>query len=155
MEQLVSTQNHGLFCTKICRTIDEGKKLSFKHDKNGLLVRTVHGDQQIVVRHSLKKRILYLNHYTVLTGNPGGRKLYHRIRPFIGLQALLDGAKASKNAQSAPKIVSIFAEIVESWRYFSPKHLLSRSESTYLENLLIIRVAITTSWLSLVSSKIR
>lgn len=56
-----------------------GGKLSFKHDDDGLLVRTVHADTQILVPHSLKKRFLYISLYPVLAGHRGGRNLYHRI----------------------------------------------------------------------------
>ena len=80
MEELLSSQHNDAFCAEISRRLNGGEKLSFSHDDNGLLVRTTHPEHQIVVPHSLKKRVLYLNHYPVLAGHPGGRKLYHRIR---------------------------------------------------------------------------
>lgn len=48
--------------------------------KNGLLFRTIHPEHHIVVPHTLKKCVLYINHYSVLVGHHGGRKLIQCIR---------------------------------------------------------------------------
>ena len=80
MEELVSAQFHDRFCSDIHRRLNEGEGLSFALDDNGLLVRTVNPDHQIVIPHSLKKRVLMLNHRPKLAAHPGGRKLYYRIK---------------------------------------------------------------------------
>ena len=70
MEELLTSQHNDAFCAEISRRLNGGEKLSFSHDDNGLRVRTIHPEHQIVVPHSQKKRVLYLNHYPVLAGHP-------------------------------------------------------------------------------------
>ena len=80
MEEIRSAQIHDRFCSDTFIRLNEGEGLAFKIDHNGLLVRTVNPDPQIVVPHSLKKRVLMLNHWPKLAAHPGGRKLYCRIK---------------------------------------------------------------------------
>lgn len=83
MEELLASQHNDAFCSENSPGINEGDKLSFKIDDDGLLISTIHADNQIVVPHSLKKRVLYINDYHVLADNPGGRTLYHRNSPSL------------------------------------------------------------------------
>ena len=53
---------------------------SFEVNDDGILVRSSDIGVQIVAPHSLKDRILHINHHSLLAGHPGGRKLYHKIR---------------------------------------------------------------------------
>ena len=80
LEELVVAQHNDAFCAEISRRLNEGVKMPFAEDDNGLLVRTANSDHQIVIPHSLKQRVLTLNHYPLLAGHPGGRKLYQRIK---------------------------------------------------------------------------
>lgn len=54
--------------------------MPFRLDDHGILIRMAEAGAQIVVPHALKQRILFLNHYPITAGHPGGRKLYYRIR---------------------------------------------------------------------------
>ena len=58
MDELVSAQIHVWFCSDVCRRLNEGDGLPFKLNEDGLLVRTATPDQQIVIPHALKKRVL-------------------------------------------------------------------------------------------------
>ena len=80
MEEILSAQLHDRLCSDTFIRLNEGEGSAFKIDDNGLLVRTVNPDPQIVVPHSLKKRVLMLNHRPKLAAHPGGRKLYYRIK---------------------------------------------------------------------------
>ena len=80
MDEFITAQLHDLFCSDVCRHLNEEEGLAFELDDNGLLVRTATHDHTIVVPHSLKKRVLWLIHYTTLAGHPGGRKVYSKIR---------------------------------------------------------------------------
>lgn len=80
MEELFSSQHNDAFYSEINLRLNEGEKLSFKYDDDGLLVCTTHTDAQIVVSHSLEKHVLCINYYPILAVHPGGHKLYHRIR---------------------------------------------------------------------------
>ena len=72
MDELITAQLHDPFCSDVCRRLNERKGLAFEFDENGLLVRTATHDHTIVVPHSLKKRVLWLNHYTTFAGHPRG-----------------------------------------------------------------------------------
>ena len=54
----------------------------FSLDEHGTLIRTssLDGSKQIVVPRSLQQRLLYLSHYPLLAGHPGGTKLYETLR---------------------------------------------------------------------------
>ena len=55
MEELVTTQLTDALCADIHRRLNEGVAgLAFRVDENGLLVRTVYPDHQIVIPHSLR-----------------------------------------------------------------------------------------------------
>lgn len=69
--------------------------LAFVVDKNGILVRTSDKGNQIVAWHSVKERILYINHHSKLAGQPDGRKIYHRIRKT--LRSSVQSANATKS----------------------------------------------------------
>ena len=69
---MLSIQLHDPFCSDVCHHLNDGEVLAFELDENGLLVRTATHDHTIVVPHSLKKRVLWLNHYPTLAGHPGG-----------------------------------------------------------------------------------
>ena len=79
-EELLTNQLHDAFCSETRRRLERGVAIPFKIDDNGLLVRTVQDPPQVVVPHNLKKKVLHINHHTLLAGHPGGKKLYHRIR---------------------------------------------------------------------------
>lgn len=51
---------------------------SFTYDQDGFLVRQspIDGAVQRVVTVSLRNRLLYLAHYPLLVGHPGGRRMY-------------------------------------------------------------------------------
>ena len=80
IEEFIMAQHSDTFCADVCRRLNEGVARPFFIDDNGLLCRSSFSGPQIVVPQSLKKRVLYLNHYPLLAGHPGGRKLYQRIR---------------------------------------------------------------------------
>ena len=44
LEELVVSQHNDAFCVEVCRRLNEGVVLPFRHDDNGLLVRTVNTD---------------------------------------------------------------------------------------------------------------
>ena len=79
-EELLQAQLRDEFCASIRRKLNEGGEMSFEINDDGILVRSGDKGEQIVVPHSLKQRILYINHHTLLAGHPGGRKLYYKIR---------------------------------------------------------------------------
>ena len=80
VEELLAAQLNDQFCADIRRRINQNEASSFEFDDNGLLIRSGDKRSQIVAPHSLKERILYINHHAKLAGHPGGRKLYHNIR---------------------------------------------------------------------------
>ena len=79
-DELVVSQLNDQFCSEIRRRLNEGEGIAFEIDENGLLIRVGEHGPQIVVPHSLKQKILHVNHYAKTAGHPGGRKLYQRIR---------------------------------------------------------------------------
>ncbi len=79
-EELLTEQLSDSFCTTIRRQLNEGGVVPFGFNDEGLLCRQVTDRDQIVVPHSLKARVLHINHYSRLAGHPGGTKLYHMIR---------------------------------------------------------------------------
>lgn len=80
MEERHASQHNDALCSEISRRLNEGEKSSFKNDDDGLLIRTIYADLQIAVPHTLKKRVIYISHYPVIAGHPGGRQIYYRIR---------------------------------------------------------------------------
>ena len=79
VEELATAQFTDAFCVDIRRRLNEGVVLPFGFNEDGLLCRQV-THEQIVIPHSLKQRVLHINHYSRLAGHPGGRKLYQVIR---------------------------------------------------------------------------
>ena len=80
IEELLREQLVDGFCTEICRRLNGGEVLPFDIDDEGLLTRSSGRGNQIVIPQCLKERVLLINHYSLLNGHPGGRKLYHKIR---------------------------------------------------------------------------
>lgn len=79
-EEFKVAQHHDTSCADVCCPLEEGVGLPFRVDSTGILIRTAEAGPKIVVRHSLTKQVVYLNHYRILAGHPGGRKSYYRIR---------------------------------------------------------------------------
>ena len=79
VEILYAQLNHRFRSNTFIR-LNEGEGLAFEIDDNGLLVRTVNPDSQIVVTHSHKKRALMLKYRPKQAAHLGGRKLYNRLK---------------------------------------------------------------------------
>lgn len=78
--ELIAVKYYSIFFSDICHRLDEVERLSFAHYNNGLLIRTIATNPQIVIPHSLKQRVLVLSHYSVTISHPGDRKLHFRIK---------------------------------------------------------------------------
>ena len=87
MEELISAQLHDAFCSDVCLHLNEADGLPLALEKWTLSPGS-DPDQQIVIPHAFKKRVLWLNHNTTLAGHPGGRKLYALIRRHFYWSAL-------------------------------------------------------------------
>lgn len=79
-EELIREQQLDLFFTKVRSRINGGEQLPLAANNQGYLVRTVKSTPQIVVPHTLQRRVLRLSHHSKLGGHPGGRKLYPTLR---------------------------------------------------------------------------
>ena len=62
-------------CIDVRQKLNNGVVMPFGFTEDGLLCRQVTHDQ-IVIPHSLKPRVIHIQHYSRLAGHPGGRKLY-------------------------------------------------------------------------------
>ena len=60
----------------------EGKPVPFIVDDHGTLFRSTKGGYQIVIPQSLQRRVLELTHHSLLTGHPGGRRMYAYLSRF-------------------------------------------------------------------------
>ena len=81
LEEMLTAQLSDQFCSDIRRQLNGGGvPVPFGFNDDGLLCRQTEDRNQIVVPHSLKPRVLHINHYSRLAGHPGGTKLYHTIR---------------------------------------------------------------------------
>ena len=65
VEELATAQFTDAFCVDIRRRLNEGVALPFGFNEDGLLCRQV-THEQIVIPHSLKQRVLHINHYSCL-----------------------------------------------------------------------------------------
>ena len=88
MEAILSAHLYERFFSNNFIRLNEVEGLALELYDNGLLVRTVNPDPKIVVPHSIKKRVLILNHLPKLAAHPGGRKLYYRIMLHLYWRAL-------------------------------------------------------------------
>ena len=79
-EELSTAQLSDDFCSDIRRRLNGGVAVPFGFNDRGLLCRKTEAQDQIVIPHALKARVLHINHYSRLAGHPGGKKLYHTIR---------------------------------------------------------------------------
>lgn len=79
VDEPLGAQLHDSFCNEVRLKLNRGV-YGFKIDDNGLLVRASDTAVQIVASHSLKQRILYINHYYLFSGHPERRKMYYKIR---------------------------------------------------------------------------
>ena len=78
-EELVIAQLSDPFCIEVRQKLNTGTITPFGFTEDGLLVRQVTNDQ-VVIPHNLKERVLHIHHYSRLSGHPGGRKLYMSIK---------------------------------------------------------------------------
>lgn len=78
IEEVLDVKLNDKFYAELCPSVKNGERLSFGFYKNGILLLTMHNANEIVVPHSVKELILYINHYQKLAG--GSHKIYHRIR---------------------------------------------------------------------------
>ena len=78
-EELLRAQLEDDFCSKIRSRLNEGERLPFSVNEEGILIRVVHAYPQIVAPLCLRSRILYMGHHALLAGHPGGRKLYYTL----------------------------------------------------------------------------
>ena len=114
MDELISAQLHDVFCADVRRRLNEGEGVRFELNKDGLLVRTATPDQQVVITHALKKRVLWLNHNPTLSGHPGGRKLYARVRRHFYWPALAtDCYSTVRNCPESHETVSSYAKTLD------------------------------------------
>ena len=79
-EEIVREQAEDPYCKDIRSTINQGHILPFEDDDTGVLIRTVTRNPQVVIPQKLKARLLHFTHHALLSGAPGGRKLYYTLR---------------------------------------------------------------------------
>ena len=108
-EELVYAQHGDAFCNALRSRLNGGEELPFSLDENGILIRHVEGNTQLVIPYVLRARVLHLSYYSKLAGHPGGRKLYYSLRQhFIGPQCLSTRTRQFEIARHVPEIGSSF-----------------------------------------------
>ena len=80
-DELLTAQAEDPFCQEKSNSVGDPKS-QFEFDRYGFLVRRsrLDGTWAKVVPASLRDRILYLAHYTRLSGHPGGIRMYYTLR---------------------------------------------------------------------------
>lgn len=63
IEDIIAARRNDRVCTELRRSLNKEERLSFVVDDNGSLVGTRDKGNQIATPHSLKERILYIDHY--------------------------------------------------------------------------------------------
>lgn len=89
IDEILAAQLNNKFCAEIRLSLHNGGRLFFVADDNGILVCRGNKGDEIGTLHPLKERLFYIKHYYKLAGNPGGRRLYHRIRRGFNWSAIV------------------------------------------------------------------
>lgn len=81
VEKFSREQAESLYCCVVTESAGDPAS-KFYDDQYGFLVcrSTLTGTLQRIVSKRLRARILYLTPYRRLSGNPGGTRMYHRLR---------------------------------------------------------------------------
>lgn len=75
--------------------------MHFASNGEGLIVRRVEKESQIVIPEVLRERFLYMTHYPVTSAHPGGRRMYTSLRRnFYWLRLALDCYTTVKQCSS-------------------------------------------------------
>eukprot|EP00171_Calliarthron_tuberculosum_P023081 IDg23081t1 len=81
IEEILREQARDEFCERLRALVEVGATSVYTEDpETGLIVRTLHQPQQIVVPESLRLRALNLFHRPITAGHPGGKKMYTTLR---------------------------------------------------------------------------
>ncbi len=81
VEEMLLEQSTDEFCQKVRQEINSGGETKFfEEEETGVLSRQCGPHKQVVVRKSLRQRLLHLAHYTKPGGHPGGRRMYKTLR---------------------------------------------------------------------------
>ena len=108
-EEMSTAQLSDEFCSDVRRRLNGGVVTPFDFNKNGLLCRKTEENEQIVIPHSLKERVLHINHYSRLAGHPGGKKLYHTLKkdmywPSLSVDCYATARRCTTCAQNRIKL---------------------------------------------------
>lgn len=82
MEEIVREQATDGYCIRTRTRMRSSEAHPFAENTRGVLVRLAKIDQteQIVLPKVLRERALYLAHYPVMAGHPGGTRMCHNLR---------------------------------------------------------------------------
>ena len=80
LEEMVLHQRSDPFCVRMNARLEEGERVPFIVNADGILVRTASEYSQMVLPESLKDRVLHLSHHVKASAHPGGRRLYQTLR---------------------------------------------------------------------------
>lgn len=81
IEELFKAQQEDTFCQQIAEELRQNPKMPFGRDEaSGLLIRTRNPSPQVVAPDQLRSRLLALAHKPLISGHPGGRRMYQQLR---------------------------------------------------------------------------
>lgn len=79
LTEVVEEQGNETYCADIPSSLNEGEELTFREDDQGVLIRAVEENEQIIMPEKLQRRILHISHNDKTAGQAGGRKMYYTL----------------------------------------------------------------------------
>ena len=70
LDKVIYNQLTDPFCVEVRRKLNEGRRSAFEVDYEGVVVQSSDKGVQIVAPHSMKDRILHINHHSLRAAHP-------------------------------------------------------------------------------------
>ena len=83
LEDFVRSKASDTFSQSIRSRLDDGEEVPFADNDRGFLIRLVEANEQIAIPQELRTRVLHISHFAKVSGHPGVRNHYTKLRLFF------------------------------------------------------------------------